>query len=168
MNRAPVANAQTDVATRIDTYVRSRMPALRTPGLAVVVVVGDDVILSRGYGVADRDSATPMMDDTPVAVASTTKGFTALAMMRLVEQGLVELDAPVAEYVPELEKALDPDAATNISLDMSNVTFVDRKAMEFLCGVKSRVMIENIPSYVLRWIEQEFRCGSSQKEHSEF
>jgi hypothetical protein len=39
--------------------------------------------------------------------------------------------------------------------------------MEFLCGVKSRVIIENVPSYVLRWIEQEFRCGQSQKEHSE-
>jgi len=47
------------------------------------------------------------------------------------------------------------------------VTFVDRKAMEFLCGVKSRVIIENVPSYVLRWIEQEFRCGSSRRDHSE-
>jgi anti-anti-sigma regulatory factor len=68
------------------------------------------------------------------------------------------------EYVPELEKALDPDSAPRIALDMSNVTFVDRKAMEFLCGVKSRVSIENIPSYVTRWIEQEFRCGSSQEK----
>jgi ABC-type transporter Mla MlaB component len=70
------------------------------------------------------------------------------------------------EYVAELEKALKPEAAAHISLDMSNVTFVDRKAMEFLCSVKSRVIIENVPSYVLRWIEQEFRCGQSQKEHS--
>ena len=71
------------------------------------------------------------------------------------------------EYVQELEKALRPDVALHISLDMSNVTFVDRKAMEFLCGVKSRVIIENVPSYVLRWIEQEFRCGSSRRDHSE-
>ena len=68
------------------------------------------------------------------------------------------------EYVPELEKALDPDAAAQIALDMSNVTFVDRQAMEFLCGVKSRVSIENIPSYVMRWIEQEFRCGKSAEK----
>jgi anti-anti-sigma regulatory factor len=67
------------------------------------------------------------------------------------------------EYVPELEKALDPDAAPEIALDMSNVTFVDRTAMEFLCGVKARISIENIPSYVMRWIEQEFRCGKSAK-----
>jgi len=68
------------------------------------------------------------------------------------------------EYVPELEKALQPEGAPRIALDMSNVTFVDRKAMEFLCGVKSRISIENIPSYVMRWIEQEFRCGSSQQK----
>ena len=70
------------------------------------------------------------------------------------------------EYVQELEKALDPAAAPKISLDMSNVTFVDRKAMEFLCGVKLRISIENIPSYVMRWIEQEYRCGQSQKDPS--
>ena len=68
------------------------------------------------------------------------------------------------EYVPELEKALQPDTAPKIALDMSNVTFVDRKAMEFLCGVKSRISIENVPAYVMKWIEQEFRCGSSQQK----
>ena len=69
-----------------------------------------------------------------------------------------------SEYVPELEKALSPDSAPRIALDMTNVTFVDRKAMEFLCGVKSRISIENVPSYVMRWIEQEFRSGSSQQK----
>ena len=71
------------------------------------------------------------------------------------------------EYVPELEKVLSAGTAPQIALDMSNVTFVDRKAMEFLCGVKDRISIENIPSYVMRWIEQEYRCGSSHREPSE-
>jgi anti-anti-sigma regulatory factor len=68
------------------------------------------------------------------------------------------------EYVPELKKVLEPDTAEKIALDMSDVTFVDRPAMEYLCGMKSRISIENIPSYVIRWIELEGRCGpSSQK-----
>ena len=73
------------------------------------------------------------------------------------------------EYVSELEKALRPEnpETRKIALDMSNVTFVDREAMVFLCGVKSRIAIENIPSYVIRWIEQEGRCGSSHPESSE-
>jgi len=68
-----------------------------------------------------------------------------------------------SNYVPELETALNPDAAPQIVLDMSNVTLVDRKAMEFLCGVRSRIIVQNIPPYVMRWIEQEFRCGASSK-----
>ena len=69
------------------------------------------------------------------------------------------------EYVSELEKVLtlgNPEAA-RVALDLASVTFVDREAMVFLCGASKRVAIENIPSYVTRWIEQEGRCGSSTK-----
>ena len=74
------------------------------------------------------------------------------------------------EYVPELQRALSPEIADarNIALDLANVTFVDRDAMVFLCAAKSRnVAIENIPSYVTRWIEQEGRCGPSHPKSSE-
>lgn len=70
-----------------------------------------------------------------------------------------------SEYVSELQKALAPEdmEGGSIALDMSNVTFVDRDAMMFLCGAKTsrNISIENIPSYVIRWIEQEGRCGST-------
>jgi ABC-type transporter Mla MlaB component len=72
-----------------------------------------------------------------------------------------------SEYVPELEKAMTLDNADKgkLALDMSNVTFVDREAMVFLCAAKSRnVAIENVPSYVMRWIEQERRCGPTFPE----
>jgi len=75
-----------------------------------------------------------------------------------------------SEYVPELQRTLAPEntGAEKVALDLSNVTFVDRDAMVFLCGAKSRnVAIENIPSYVTRWIEQEGRCGPSHLKPSE-
>jgi hypothetical protein len=62
------------------------------------------------------------------------------------------------EYVPEVEKALSGNGCKGekLALDLRNVTFVDRTAMEFLCRVKSKkIRIENAPSYVTRWIEQE-------------
>ena len=62
------------------------------------------------------------------------------------------------EYVPEVEKALSENGCTavEVALDLRNVTFVDRAAMEFLCRVDSKkIRIENTPSYVTRWIEQE-------------
>jgi len=66
------------------------------------------------------------------------------------------------EYVSELERALVTESARSqtVALDLTNVTFVDREAMMFLCGARSRnIPIENIPSYVQRWIQQEKLCG---------
>src|SRR5919202_138887 len=112
---AAPGRAQTaDAATRIDAYMRERMPDLRTPGLSFVVVDGDQVLLSHGYGFADRDAGTPMTEDTPVAVASTNKGMTALAMMQLVEEGLVDLDAPVTRYLPDF--SMDDERAAEITV----------------------------------------------------
>ena len=62
------------------------------------------------------------------------------------------------EYVPSVERALSENGCTEgqVILDLKNVTFVDRAAMEFLCRIDSKkVRLENTPSYVVRWIEQE-------------
>ena len=62
------------------------------------------------------------------------------------------------EYVSEVVKALSENDhnGDKVALDLRNVTFVDRAAMEFLSKATSRnVSIENTPSYVARWIEQE-------------
>ena len=62
------------------------------------------------------------------------------------------------EYVPEVEKALSDNGCKDgkVALDLRNVTLVDRTAMEFLCRANSKkIRIENTPSYVTRWIEQE-------------
>ena len=69
-----------------------------------------------------------------------------------------------SEYIPEVKKALSPNRhkAQRLALDLSNVTFVDRKAMEFLTTAKSRnIKIDNIPSYVTRWMQQEAANGSN-------
>jgi|GEM_PF-599604 len=67
------------------------------------------------------------------------------------------------EYVAELERTVagQQGESKTVSLDLEGVTFVDREAMFFLCTAKSRnIAIQNIPSYVSRWILQERRCGS--------
>src|SRR5436190_14896688 len=70
------------------------------------------------------------------------------------------------EYVPEVERLLAGVAASQmISIDLANVTFVDREAMVFLCSVKARnIAIENCPSYVIRWIKQEGLCGAASDD----
>jgi hypothetical protein len=69
-----------------------------------------------------------------------------------------------SEYVPEIEDAIRREHTLdqNVRLDLSHVTFVDRPAMVFLCAAAGRKMrIENLPSYVRRWIDQERICGSN-------
>ncbi len=71
------------------------------------------------------------------------------------------------EYIPELERTLNAGRteSRDLALDLSNVTFVDREAMEFLCSAKARnIVIENCPSYVIRWIQQEGLCRKSTSD----
>ena len=69
-----------------------------------------------------------------------------------------------SEYVPEVEKALvkNDNKSKKCALDLMNVTFVDRPAMEFLRVAQSRkIKLDNLPSWVKRWIEQEAGKGAS-------
>jgi hypothetical protein len=69
-----------------------------------------------------------------------------------------------SEYVPEVEKALvqNGNKSNKCALDLMNVTFVDRPAMEFLRVAQSRnIKLEYLPSWVKRWIQQEAGNGAS-------
>src|SRR5258708_32628147 len=98
----------------IDAYVIAQMRSMRIPGLALGIVKDNQVIYLRGYGVADPTD-THVTPETPFIIGSITKSFTALALMQLVEQGKVELDAPVQRYIPWFRLA-DPDSSARLSL----------------------------------------------------
>jgi ABC-type transporter Mla MlaB component len=69
-----------------------------------------------------------------------------------------------SEYVSEVEKALvqNVNSSKKCALDLMNVTFVDRRAMEFLRVAQSRkIKLDNLPSWVKRWIQQEAGKGAS-------
>ncbi len=95
------AGAQTPSTDRfhaVDAYVERVMRADRTPGVAVVIVHGDTVVHVRGYGVDGY--GRPVSDTTGFVLGSMSKAFTAMAIMQLVERGLVDLDAPAQKYLP--------------------------------------------------------------------
>jgi len=95
---------------KIDAYIQSRMRIANIPGLALGVIHGDQVVYLKGYGTAGPDgrAVTPQ---TPVILGSTSKSFTALAVMQLVEAGKIDLDTPVTTYLPWFRTA--DLAATN-------------------------------------------------------
>ena len=68
-------------------------------GLAVGIVRDDSLAWFHGYGLADTAAKTPIAEDTVFRIGSITKTFTAIAVMQLWEQGLVDLDAPANDYL---------------------------------------------------------------------
>lgn len=96
------AQAQTVDMGAIDAYIEAEMERLRIPGLAIAVVSPDEVLYTQGYGVRNPQGE-PVTPQTQFVLGSTSKAFTALAVMQLVEAGQVGLDDPVSRYIPEIE-----------------------------------------------------------------
>jgi CubicO group peptidase (beta-lactamase class C family) len=99
-----------DNFSAVNDYLRAEMRELQIPGLAVVVVAGDQVVYTQGLGVADP-AGRAVTPQTPMLLGSTSKGFTALAVMQLVEAGKVDLDALVVHYLPWFRLAGGPPGA---------------------------------------------------------
>ena len=93
------AGLQAVDADSLDDYIRASMHTADIPGLALGVVQRDDVAYLKGYGFAGPDGR-PVTAQTPFILGSTSKSFTALAVMQLVEAGKIDLDAPVTRYLP--------------------------------------------------------------------
>jgi CubicO group peptidase (beta-lactamase class C family) len=68
-------------------------------GLAVAVVADGNIVWFHGHGLADVAAKTPITEDTVFRIGSITKAFTAVAVMQLWEQGLLDLDAPANDYL---------------------------------------------------------------------
>jgi CubicO group peptidase (beta-lactamase class C family) len=92
----------------VDRFMRDQLAAASTPGAAVAITRGDQVLYVAGYG-HDGDGAA-VTGDTLFRIASLSKSFTALAVMQLVEDGRVSLGDPVAMHLPEFQLA-DPRGA---------------------------------------------------------
>lgn len=98
----------------IDSYVLEQMKDLGIPGVAIGIVRGDQIVYTQGYGVAD-DTGRAMTSDTPFLIASLSKPITALGIMQLVEEGKINLDAPVQMYLPWFRVA-DEEVSSKITI----------------------------------------------------
>ncbi len=84
-----------------DAYVASVMKQFDVPGMGIAIVKDGQVVLAKGYGVKRLGSSDKVDADTRFGIASNTKAFTALALGMLVEEGKLEWDAPVVNYLPQ-------------------------------------------------------------------
>lgn len=73
------------------------------PGVSIAIVKDDEIVYARGFGYRDLSTCAPATSDTRYYLKSTTKNFLGVAAAVLHEEGAIELDAPVSEYLPELK-----------------------------------------------------------------
>ena len=84
-----------------DQYVQDAMQSWHCPGVALALIRGDDEIFQSVHGFRDVEKQLPMTAETRFAMASVTKSFTAMSVALLVDEGKLEWDKPVREYMPE-------------------------------------------------------------------
>jgi CubicO group peptidase (beta-lactamase class C family) len=88
-----------ELTSELDRYIRAEMELNGLPGISAALVDSGQVIYLKAHGVRDIESGNRMTAETLVDLASVSKSMTALAVIQLEEQGLIDLDAPVRTYL---------------------------------------------------------------------
>ena len=96
------ATAAYTIEQAIEQCVEADMQAIGAPGAAATVMLDGEVIFDRGFGYRRRGYSELVDSNTRFRIGSVTKMFTAAAVMQQVEVGLVDLDAAVTDWIPEL------------------------------------------------------------------
>ncbi|GAB3015319.1 serine hydrolase domain-containing protein [Spirosoma pulveris] len=92
---------------QIDTLVRALMDSAHVPGLSIAVIQNGQLRYSKGYGLTKSDSTQAVSSATIFDAASLSKPVFAYTVLRLVEQGILDLDKPLFEYLPYPDVADD-------------------------------------------------------------
>jgi CubicO group peptidase (beta-lactamase class C family) len=86
----------------LDEFLQTTLAAWNSPGLAVAVVRGNEIVYAKGHGYRHYGAKLPFTTRTVFPIASNTKLFTAIVAGMLVEDGLLTWDSPIRESVPQI------------------------------------------------------------------
>ena len=111
---AAPALAQTPARSEIDAAVARLMAQTGSRGLALAVIDGGQVAYVKAYG-QRNEAGDPLTTDTVMYGASLTKTVFAYSVMQRVDQGVIDLDRPLAETLPDLPTMYDPELAERYS-----------------------------------------------------
>ncbi|WP_458464046.1 serine hydrolase domain-containing protein, partial [Paenibacillus sp.] len=99
----------------LDEFIDDQLQLWKGVGTAVAVIQKDEVIWQKGYGYRDLESKLEVTPNTLFAIGSSTKAFTAATAALLVDQGILDWDAPVKTYMKEF-KMFDPVATERLTI----------------------------------------------------
>ncbi len=110
----PVAAAKEALAG-FDDVVADAMKKFEVPGMAIAIVKNKEVIYAKGFGHRDVERQLPVTADTLFAIGSSSKAFTTFVLGTLVDEGRIEWDKPVRNYIPWF-KLYDPSMTERLSV----------------------------------------------------
>lgn len=137
-----------ELTAQLDAYLQSQVysdggnPELAAPGLVLYAETADGVYLNAA-GVANLDDGTPIETDDLMEIGSNTKSMTIVLLMQLVEQGLISLDDPLSDYLPEQAALFENgDQITIRQLAQHTAGLFDYGDTVIVAGVESEAGLE--------------------------
>ncbi len=97
------ADGYSEVAEHLSRIIQHELNDKGIPSLAIAITDADHILWAQAFGDANPAGESPATANSIYRVGSVSKLFTDIAVMRLVEQGKLDLDAPVTEYIPEFQ-----------------------------------------------------------------
>ncbi len=132
-----VLSAQSGLEPRVDAAI-ARVKT-QIPGLSVAVVVDGRVVYAKGFGTISLTEQKPAGADTQYRLASVTKAITAVAVLKLVEQGRVELDRAAKDYCPALAPLNGSPTVRHFLLHQSGMRHTSDPEDETITGAVPRL-----------------------------
>jgi CubicO group peptidase (beta-lactamase class C family) len=106
LREAPAEQHKTVDFGELEKSLLQALKKTKTPGAAVAVVSGDNLIFAKGYGVSNVETGTPVTPDMLFRIGSLTKMITAAVLVSLAEEGKLSLFEPIGKYVEGLSPKL--------------------------------------------------------------
>ncbi|KSW10724.1 hypothetical protein CF15_08035 [Pyrodictium occultum] len=141
-------------------YIHGRMRATRTPGVSVSLKRGGELLLQRGYGYRSLEKGLPATAETVYGIASISKTITAVAVMQLVEKGVLSLDDPVDKHLPvELRVQGEPVRVWHLLSHTSGIPALGyaEALLTGYAGLGRGWLPFSDPRDVLEWLERGAR-----------
>lgn len=138
----------------LDDYVEAEMETEQIPGMSIAVVRDGAVVLEKGYGFANLEDSTPAGKDTVYRLASITKPFMTMVLMKMVEEQKLSLDDPVGKFLPDLPDAWKPIPIKNLA-DMTsgiqNIYDIGIPYEQFEQETTPQAIVSKMSSYPLQF-----------------
>ena len=94
-------NFKNQLIQECEELILKKMELDKIVGVSAAIVLNDSIIWKKGFGYADKENEFPMTEKTVVNIGSVTKTFTALAVMQLHENGIIDINNPINEYLSQ-------------------------------------------------------------------